>query len=332
MRHNTPLSDRVISLPTYTNEARDDALFHYTTANGLIGIFNTEEIWSTAYYCANDESELAAGQGVLEPLFRAKTHELIQANDHRVQTFYGRGIDIRQYADAFEGQVSGMALSLLCTYITCFCKATSKEDFLHGLLSQWRGYGSDGGYALQFSRLKLLAAIDRANKAGELNYELQDVDYAPASPKKDELLRHSDAFISAYLAFLDDLAEPLNFDRERRSPIAGLTGGPLEALLDYLAHTKNEHFSEEHECRLSLIEGISPQTSQLPVEYFNRSGLLVPYTSTPRSTFNVLDCLEWIVIGPGPRMEARFKSVTQLLKQSGRNIRVRPSHIPFTRL
>ena len=117
-----------------------------------------------------------------------------------------------------------------------------------------------------------------------------------------------------------------------RSPIAGLPGGPLEAFLDYLVHTKNKHFSEERECRLSLIQLVSTGAGGLPVQYFNRGGLLVPFTKTPHSSFNVLDCVEWVVIGPGPRMGARFKSVSQLVRQSGRDIKVRPSHIPFTRL
>jgi hypothetical protein len=55
------------SLPQYTEESRADALFHYTTANGLIGILSKGEIWSTAYYCTNDESELSIGNGVLNP-------------------------------------------------------------------------------------------------------------------------------------------------------------------------------------------------------------------------------------------------------------------------
>lgn len=76
-------------IPKYTDASREDALFHYTTANGLIGILGTGEIWSTAYYCANDESELAAGKGVLSPLFRSTTHKLIKANDPRVLTFWG---------------------------------------------------------------------------------------------------------------------------------------------------------------------------------------------------------------------------------------------------
>ena len=37
-------------LPTYSDQSRDDALFHYTTAEGLIGILSKGEIWGTAYY------------------------------------------------------------------------------------------------------------------------------------------------------------------------------------------------------------------------------------------------------------------------------------------
>jgi len=319
-------------LPTYSDASREDALFHYTTANGLIGILGTGEIWGTAYYCANDESELAAGKGVLAPLFRSTTYKLIEANDPRALTFARRGVDIREYADHFEEHIAGMTLSSLCAYITCFCKPTSKEDFYHGLLSQWRGYGSDGGYALHFSRKKLLAAIESANKADGLNYDLQDVHYTVENPMKAEVLRHTDAFVRAYMSFLDELVEPLDSSkRTMRSPIAGLPGGPLEAFLDYLVYTKNEHFGEERECRLSLIQLVSASASCLPVQYFNRGGLLVPYTKTPRSSFNGLDCVEWIVIGPGPRMGARFKSVSQLVRQSGREIKVRASHIPFTR-
>ena len=118
-------------LPTYSNASREDALFHYTTANGLIGILDSGEIWSTAYYCANDESELAAGRGVLSPLFRSATHKLIEANDPRVLTFNRRGVDIRDYADQFEGQITGVALNAICAYISCFCKPTNEEKILY---------------------------------------------------------------------------------------------------------------------------------------------------------------------------------------------------------
>ena len=319
-------------LPSYTEESRGDALFHYTTGTGLIGILKSGQIWSTAYYCANDESELSTGQGVLSPLFRKATYELIEANEPRVSLFANRGVGIMHYADGFEQLIAAMTLSSLCTYMTCFFRPTSEEDFLHGLLSQWRGYGADGGYVLHFSRKKLVDAMERSVAADKLNYDLQDVHYVLDNPLKQEVLRHSDAFLKAFLAHLDELAQPLDFNKKTmRSPIADLPGGPLEAFLNYLVHTKNKHFAEERETRLTLTQLVSQAEGCLPVDYFNRAGLIVPYTKTPASSFNVLDSLEWIVVGPGPRLNSRFKSVTQLVQQVGRKILVRASHIPFTR-
>jgi len=297
-----------------------------------MGILTTGKIWSTAYYCTNDESELAAGRGILGPLFKSKTYDLIKANDQRVLKFAQRGVDIREYAEQFEQFIVNMVFSSLCAFITCFCKPIGKEDFYHGLLSQWRGYGSDGGYALHFSRKKLMAAIDSANKSDKLDYDLRDVYYKTNNPMKDEIRIYADAFISEYMSFLDELAEPLDLNKKTgRNPISALPGGPLEALINYLVYTKNEHFIEERECRLCLIQPVSASDGCLSVQYFNKNGLLVPYIKTPASSFNVLDCLEWIIIGPGPRMDARFKSVNQLVRQSERDIKVRASQIPFSR-
>lgn len=148
------------TLPNFSEAAAEDALFHYTTSNGLIGMLQSDSIWGTAYYCANDESELAIGKGVLSKTLHLATHKLIDDKDPLVRTFNSRGVDIIEYAKSFESQITEHALTSLIPYIACFCKPTAKEDFHHGLLSQWRGYGSDGGYSLQFSRKKLLAAIE----------------------------------------------------------------------------------------------------------------------------------------------------------------------------
>jgi hypothetical protein len=318
------------TVPTYSEESREDTLLHYTTADGLIGILGKNEIWSTAYYCTNDESELSAGKDVLTPIFRSKTHQMIQEADPRVEIFRNRGVDIREYADKFEQTILSFALNFFCVYITCLCKPNTKEDFLHGLLSQWRGYGIDGGYALQFSRSKLQARIEQAYNDQHLMYELQNVYYSADNPLRDEVLKHSEAFTSAYLNNLDTLVNWHFYEQTMPSPIANLPGGPLESLLDYLIHTKNEHFSEEKECRMSFLQPVSSSSGALPIDYFNRNGLLVPYIRTP-STFNILDCIDWIIVGPSPRIANRFNSVTQMVRKMGLKIKVRPSHIPFSR-
>ncbi len=314
--------------PPYSEEARDNALFHYTTARGLIGILTSGQLWSTAYHCANDETELAAGRGALTPIFRNFTYKLVETQDPRVTIFAHRGVDKMTYADGFENLLTSMSLSALSTFITCFCRAMGPEDFSHGLLSQWRGYGADGGYAIQLNRKKLKAAV-----GGVEGYDLQDVHYDTKNPLREEMLGHTDAYIKAYESHLNELAKPLNFtSRTVRSPIADLGWASLEAHLNYLVHTKNRHFGEERECRLSLVQATTRIEGALPVAYYERGGLVVPYVSTPLAKLNILECIEWIIVGPGPRMASRFKSAVQLVQDTCGGVYVRPSHIPFTRL
>ena len=226
--------------PQYSVDTRDDALFHYTSAEGLIGILQDKEIWSTAYHCTNDESELSAGSGILTPIFMRATHGMVDENDPLVQTIRARGVSIFEHANRFEQIIVGMLFNRLCAYVTCFCKPAGEEDFRHGLLSQWRAYGVDGGYALQFSRKRLTAAVEKANEAHGLNYNLQDLYYTNENPLKSEVLKHTDAFIRAFKAFLEELGNIEELFRERSisSPIVGLSGGPLESLLEYLIQTK----------------------------------------------------------------------------------------------
>jgi hypothetical protein len=40
-------------------------------------------------------------------------------------------------------------------YILSFCAPVSEKVRIHGLLSQWRAYGQDGGFAIVFETVKL---------------------------------------------------------------------------------------------------------------------------------------------------------------------------------
>jgi len=44
-------------------------------------------------------------------------------------------------------------------YITSFCTADNYEIQQHGLLSQWRGYGQDGGYAIVLDTSRLVSLL-----------------------------------------------------------------------------------------------------------------------------------------------------------------------------
>ena len=53
-------------------------------------------------------------------------------------------------------------------FVVSFCGHNEKEHYYerqHGLLSMWRAYGKDVGYALVFERQKLSLACSRTNSA-----------------------------------------------------------------------------------------------------------------------------------------------------------------------
>lgn len=256
---------------------------------------------------------------------------MIKEMDPRVISLSRQGADIRDQADRFEQIVVSHTLNVFCIYITCFCRPSTKEEFLHGLLSQWRAYGEDGGYSIQFNRTRLKNTVDQINASLNTYYDLQDVHYAVENPYKVEVLKHTDAFINAYLEWLDEVIK-LRWDRPAlKYPTSSLVGGPLEALLDYLVNTKNEHFQEEKECRLSLLEVTGNNSGILPVDYFNRHGLIVPFAQTPPQ-FSIANSIDWVIVGPSPGIEQRFTSLKHMVKKMGLNIDVRPSHIPYSRM
>jgi hypothetical protein len=45
-------------------------------------------------------------------------------------------------------------------FVTAFCSSSAHDTSQNGLLSQWRGYGFDGGYAVVFSTKELADRIE----------------------------------------------------------------------------------------------------------------------------------------------------------------------------
>lgn len=320
-------------LPDYSPEIGENSLFHYTSATGLMGILQSGQIWCTASHCTNDESEMAIGEELLTREFSSVIQKIYNNKDPIIEIFYSRGVvDIYQYAENYKDLIINILFSTLKTYIACFCQPATREIFYHGLLSQWRAYGADGGYAIQFSKEKLLGEIDTANNEISPGYDVHEVYYTPDNPFKDEFLKNRKAFHSKFKQHLDELAGPLSLEpRTMPSPLSGLPKRALESLIDYLLYTKNPHFSEEREVRLSHLELATGEAGSSGTDFFQRNGLIVPYRATNKEFLPLLDCVEGIIVGPGSRMAERYESVRQLVRSTGRKIPVRASRIPFTR-
>jgi hypothetical protein len=117
----------------------NNKLFHYTTADGVLGIIGKNEIWATSAYYLNDSAEITYGYGVLKEALqtwiasRPITDESLAVGTAR-DLLRGFGEDLLN-----KNLISPI-------YLACFCE----ED---NLLSQWRAYGQAGGYSLGFDVL-----------------------------------------------------------------------------------------------------------------------------------------------------------------------------------
>jgi hypothetical protein len=116
---------------------KDGLLYHYTNADGLKGILENDELWATSAYYLNDSAEVLYGYHVLH---LALETWLRQANPDATSISRGLAESLQRYFghDAVERNV------ITPIYLTCFCE----ED---NLLSQWRAYGSSGGYNVGFT-------------------------------------------------------------------------------------------------------------------------------------------------------------------------------------
>lgn len=301
-------------LPDYTPE---NSIFHYTSADGLIGIISSGQMWCTATHSTNDESELAFGQGIIAAEFSKVVQTLITNGDSRIETFYSRGVDVTQFADNYAELVINTLFSSIRPYIACFCQAEERETFYNGLLSQWRGYGIDGGYAIQFNKNKLRENLIES-------YSLEDVSYSIDNQFKDKLINSIESFNIRFLTFLDEMLE---FNSMIPSPLSGVSKKAIECLFEYTIQTKSHHFNEEREVRLSIHDSLISNE----VKYFSRNGLIVPYKETDKTALDLTSCIEGIIIGPSPRTADRYNSVQQLLQNNGIIAPIRISEIPFTR-
>lgn len=105
-----------------------DLLFHYTNAQGLVGILETSRLWATNYRFLNDSSEIKYGAA----LFEAVRSEYAERTSNPVVAEFLRRAQVT--SNAFDGMFD--------VYVSCFCARDN-------LLNQWRAYaGTGGGYAL----------------------------------------------------------------------------------------------------------------------------------------------------------------------------------------
>lgn len=326
-------------------------LYHYTTAEGLHGIITSQYLRATNISFLNDAEERthyldrrmpsvverAFWHGFEETVNAPKTQTLIEKHgglEKAVMAESNRLITaIRKVADDFNEP-----------YVVSFCGTKDPRIAQHGLLSQWRGYGADGGYAIVFDTKGLESLLQEEVETYMYRRPswFCSINYHDGENSDEEFQKGEEILNSSIVDFLK------TGDKEKLWPIYGATN-----FLSCL--TKHEGFREEKEVRVVVIrpteitvKDTSSGGEARPVRFVHhhsRNGKLVPYIRLFEGITSPFDyklpteniaappnkklLIKAIIVGPHPDKEKRGKAVGLLLKQHGIDAEVIVSDIPY---
>lgn len=320
-------------------------VFHYTGIHGLTGILQSQTLWATHAAFLNDGAEIKAFQGrltgVLRPGVAKGIDELLQRVPSKrslVDEHGGR----EKTVDELTAMISNSMYKVLLgtregrpisdLYVTSFCKSATSEIAQHGLLSQWRGYGQNGGYAIVFDTAELESLLREEHEKWRYPLIWADAVY---SSQSDEEIREElgDDMDQLSLAVAETVLEGWSPE-----PLAKTFGPLLRCACRY----KHWGFHEEREVRIVAMptnsdlltyETLSERTEVIKSRRsFLRGGTAIPcihlfegITRLPEKPLPVTR----IIVGPHPEKERRRRALEFLLREHRINVPVTVSDIPY---
>ena len=320
-------------------------VFHYTGIGGLTGILESQTLWATHAAFLNDGAEIKAFQArlpeILRPGVARGVDELltrVPANQTLIDQHGGRSKAIEELTAGISNSMYKVLLGIRegrpisDPYITSFCKSATEDIAQHGLLSQWRGYGQDGGYALVFDTAGLEHLLREEHEKWRYRLFWGDAVYSSESD--------------------DKIREELGEDMEQLSAAvaesmqAGWIPEPLEKTYDPLIRCacryKHWGFHEEREVRIVAMpmntniftkEELSELTEvEKPRQRFVRGGTSIPcihlfegITHLPEKPLPMTR----IIVGPHREKERRRRAIEILLHKYRLHVPVTVSDIPY---
>lgn len=319
-------------------------LHHYTTVTGLSGILDSLSLHATNAAYSNDSTEIQLFfrerlAKILESGIRAEleSNPRLRVLPEFANTDEEADAVVHRYAMDMADAIRSVMQHFNRPHIVCFSTPGNARVTRDGLLSQWRGYGKEGGYVLVFDTAGLEKLIKKESEDflyqhmqwGDVHYYQEDDDIEHANPEileAEELLRRA---IRAYIN--NPTAEQLeNFF------------GPVTTLSCLYKHWG---FHEEHEVRIIAI----PPTAELVKEarkdgetrpireskIMHKNGMPIPYMELfsrmhDESTNAYTEFpIKRILVGPHPQSELRRSAVQEMLQVRGIIAPVEVSRIPF---
>lgn len=324
-------------------------LYHYTTWGGLTGILKNRCFWATHHRFLNDYSETLLFKPRLvefvRPIIQSEVEKFISAHSQPQQRQIMADINAKGGLNDFLDHMAKVLVQSLYQpleeisdgfYLTSFCGG-AKDSYVNenGMLSQWRGYGQDGGFALVLKTEKLeeMMALEH-NAFDYVRVDMDTVIYSDDEKKWDtelspqlEVMRpYCTQLIKSYLSNSDGTAIP---DAGKAYP----------AFVKCITRYKHRGFREENEVRIIAQparhskeyleqfkkEGANPRPDK-ERKFRDRNGETIPFIELFSSLDRDLP-IEKIIVGPHKHRETRAAALKTMLRETSIDVVI--SDIPF---
>lgn len=317
----------------------DDVLYHYTDATGLLGILKPIELhsmWASELSNVgsltlrasdvrylNDRAELRFGAKILSEVLDQ------HVNDQDLPKEHASVLRTLSAEVAADNLTMNWATHRSRIAVHAACLSQQKDQ-----LSQWRGYGANGGgYAIGISRdlLQNRSARLQSGRPDGKGASLYQVHYG-----LDNARKFLSDFISSLLRPVDPFNDVPYINGERPTDFARL------ACMYAIAQVKHQSFDEEQEWRL-----ITDTSGYDFTEFRTGRNGLIPYVDlciNPKQVRLEADSGEYtvlpselvrrsitsLVVGPGPDQELRVDAARRLMHKNGYNPEVvTESEVPY---
>ncbi|MEE1656659.1 DUF2971 domain-containing protein [Microvirga sp. CF3062] len=308
------------------------SLFHYTSNQGAIGILQSSLLFATHYQYLNDPNELSQAADLIIPLFEKEFREEYQKYiksghlNSNVLKEFGDHTYLKEARTLFD-VAKRVTNSTTPIFLTSFCRHEENSDqYVDGLLSQWRGYGSLGGCALEFDEEKLKELIIReAEEYAFSHISLRDIKYDRYQETLD--LKEIEGVATAITRHM--------IERSKESEI--LYNERMHKMYNTIAITlptlKSIGFREEREVRIIApymrkeAAAEYPLRAQKEIHFRYRNGQPVPYIHLFDNTGTLP--IKRIIVGPQRDQSKVAYAIELALEGRGMGVEVARSNISY---
>lgn len=317
-----------------------ERFFHYTSAEGLLGILNNDCIWATHYRFLNDRREIRAAEDILHVHLAKGILSRLAAMKVNGKLNLRPDTNLKDASNAEAKVIVDVnydaTLSLMAPYITSFFLCDKEQNPTHfndGVLRHWATYGRGGGFAIQISPEKLHEALRNFSRQQSHSALLQTRVNYPSEENQidDELKKDFGVLVDVGVSLVEKnlRGEKVDSDLDKAIDDSYLS------FCRVISSIKLPYFADENEARVVIFRPTVASAKEAgkkpPHKVHLRPGLgsPVPHIKLLENLVISSGCIERIIVGPSSENTMSKIALESFLEARELDIEVTLSDVPY---